>query len=226
MNLVVMLTHHDRTVKDARKIFQECKDLPVQHWGFKNVGIPVPEMKKLVAEIKAAGKTTHMEVVTYSEEECLAAAKLAVECGFDYLLGTVYYPSVVELLRGHTIKYFPFSGKVWGSPSILGETVEGIVGNAKKFEELGIDGTDLLAYRFTGDPEKLIRAFKEQIGFPVLIAGSVSTYDRIDFLKEIDPWGFTIGSAFFESRFVPGGTFRDNLAAVVGYLHRSIRMAS
>lgn len=220
MNLVVMLTHHDKTVPDACKIFDECKDLPVQHWGFKNVGVPVPEMKKLVAKIKAAGKTSHMEVVTYTEEECIAAAKLAVECGFDYLLGTVYYPSVAELLKGHPIQYFPFCGKVWGSPSILGETVEGIIEDAKRFETMGINGTDLLAYRFTGDAEELIRGFKREIKFPVLIAGSISTYDRIDFMKEIDPWGFTIGSAFFESKFVPGGTFRDNLAAVVGYLTR------
>ncbi len=218
MNLVVMLTHHDQTVANAKEVFESCKDLPVEHWGFKNVGIPVPEMKELVAVIKAAGKTTHMEVVTYTEQECLDAAKLAVECEFDYLLGTVYYPSVAALLKGHPIKYFPFCGKVWGSPSVLGETIEGITEDAKRFEQLGIDGTDLLAYRFTGDADELIRTFKREIKFPVLVAGSVSTFERIDFLKQIDPWGFTIGSAFFESKFVPGASFRENLAAVVQHL--------
>ena len=220
MNLVVMLTHHDQTVKHALEIFEACKELPVQHWGFKNVGLPVPEMKELVAAMKAAGKTTHMEVVTYTEEECVAAAKLAVECGFDYLLGTVYYPSIPEILKGHEIKYFPFCGKVWGSPSVLGETIEGIVDDAKKFEELGIDGTDLLAYRFTGDADELIRTFKKEIKFPVLVAGSVSTYERIDFLKEVAPWGFTIGSAFFESKYVPDGSFYDNLKTVAEYLKK------
>ncbi|MCI8464406.1 MAG: hypothetical protein HFI63_00875 [Lachnospiraceae bacterium] len=220
MNLVVMLTHHDKTVKDALEIFESCKELPVQHWGFKNVGLPVPEMKGLVAAMKAAGKTTHMEVVTYTEEECLEAAKLAVECEFDYLLGTVYYPSVQKILEGHPIKYFPFCGKVWGSPSVLGETIEEIVEDAKRFEELGIDGTDLLAYRFTGDAEALIREFAKTIQFPVLIAGSVSTFKRIDFLKEINPWGFTVGSAFFESSYVPEGGFYDNLKAVAEYLEK------
>lgn len=220
MNLVVMLTHHDKTVVSAKEVFESCKDLPVEHWGFKNVGIPVPEMKELVGAIKAAGKIAHMEVVTYTEQECLDAAKLAVECEFDYLLGTVYYPSVAELLKGRPIKYFPFCGKVWGSPSVLGDTIEGITADAKRFEELGIDGTDLLAYRFTGDADELIRSFKREISFPVLVAGSVSTLRRIEFLKGIDPWGFTIGSAFFESRFVDNASFRDNLEAVIEFLEK------
>ncbi len=220
MNLVVMLTHHDKTVVSAKEVFESCKDLPVEHWGFKNVGIPIPEMKELVGAIKAAGKIAHMEVVTYTEQECLDAAKLAVECEFDYLLGTVYYPSVAELLKGRPINYFPFCGKVWGSPSVLGDTIEGITADAKRFEELGIDGTDLLAYRFTGDADELIRSFKREISFPVLVAGSVSTLRRIEFLKGIDPWGFTIGSAFFESRFVDNASFRDNLEAVIEFLEK------
>ena len=220
MNLVVMLTHHDQTVKNAKAVFEECKDLPVQHWGFKNVGIPVPEMKELVKAIKAAGKTAYMEVVTYAEEECIAAAKLAIECGFDYLLGTVYYPSIPELLKGHSIKYFPFCGEVWGSPSVLGNSVEEIVESAKTFEKLGIEGTDLLAYRFTGDPSELMKTFKKKIKLNVLIAGSVSSYEKIDFIKEINPWGFTMGSALFEKNYIPEGSFRDNLEAVVNYLNK------
>ena len=74
-NLVVMLTHNDVTVKDAYDIFEECKDIEsVQHWGFKNVGLPKDEMKRIVDAMKAAGKTTYLEVVTYDEESCLEAA--------------------------------------------------------------------------------------------------------------------------------------------------------
>ena len=36
--IIIMLTHHDVTVKDAGEIFEQCKDLPVKFWGFKNVG--------------------------------------------------------------------------------------------------------------------------------------------------------------------------------------------
>ena len=36
---ILMLTYNDTTVKDALKIFRECKDTPVTHWGFKDVGL-------------------------------------------------------------------------------------------------------------------------------------------------------------------------------------------
>jgi len=38
-------------------------------------------MKQLVKAMKQAGKTTFLEVVSLSEEEGLAGAKLAVEAG-------------------------------------------------------------------------------------------------------------------------------------------------
>ncbi|MCD2493740.1 hypothetical protein LQE92_14110 [Lacrimispora sp. NSJ-141] len=218
--LVIMLTHNDKTVENALEIFEACRDLDVLHWGFKNVGLPAEKMKELVQAIKKAGKVTHMEVVTYSEEECLEAADLAIECGFDYLLGTVYYPSVHEKVRNSPVKFFPFCGKVWGSPSVLGETVEEIVADAKRFEKLGLDGTDLLAYRFIGNADELIKSFKEEITFPVLIAGSVDSYERIDFMKQINPWGFTMGSALFTKKFVKDGTFRENLEEVISYLEK------
>ena len=87
--IIIMLTHHDVTVKDAGEIFEQCKDLPVKFWGFKNVGLPKDEMKKVAGAMKAAGKTTFLEVVTYDEASCLDGAQTAIDCGFDYLMGTV-----------------------------------------------------------------------------------------------------------------------------------------
>ena len=84
--LIVMLTHHDRTVKNAVEIFESCKDTKAEYWGFKEVGIPLDEMKRLCAMMKEAGKTTFLEVVAYTEKECLEGAKMAGECGFDYLM--------------------------------------------------------------------------------------------------------------------------------------------
>ena len=78
-----MLTHNDKTVKNAQEVFEACKDLPIEYWGFKDVGLEKPKMVELINAMKAAGKTTFLEVVTYSEEECMAGAKLAVELGFD-----------------------------------------------------------------------------------------------------------------------------------------------
>ena len=111
-----MLTHHDVTVKDAGEIFEQCKDLPVKFWGFKNVGLPKDEMKKVAGAMKAAGKTTFLEVVTYDEASCLDGAQTAIDCGFDYLMGTVYYDSVAKLLKENGMAYLPFVGKVSGSP--------------------------------------------------------------------------------------------------------------
>ena len=34
--LIVMLTNHDITVTNAAAVFEACKDLPTQHWGFKD----------------------------------------------------------------------------------------------------------------------------------------------------------------------------------------------
>ena len=33
--LIVMLTHHDRTVANAAEVFESCKNMPVMVWGMK-----------------------------------------------------------------------------------------------------------------------------------------------------------------------------------------------
>jgi len=217
LNLIVMLTHNDQTVKDAIDVFDTCKDLKVQHWGFKNIGLPVPQMKTLVNNMKAAGKTTYLEVVTYTEQECLDAAKLAIDCGFDCLMGTLYFPSVGELVK-NKIKYFPFCGKVWNNPSILGGTIDEIIADANRLKELGADGIDILAYRFTGDAVELIKQFTSKVDLPTVIAGSINDFGRIDFMKDVNPFGFTMGSALFNKDFSKEGSFRDNLKIVADYL--------
>src|SRR4030067_197862 len=92
--LIVMLTHHDQTVQEALSLFDSMQHTPVTHWGFKDVGLPHDQMKALVKCMKEAGKTTFLEVVSLSEEEGLDGARLAVEAGFDILMGTVYFDSI------------------------------------------------------------------------------------------------------------------------------------
>ena len=218
-NLIVMLTIHDLTEKDACEIFVECKDIEeVKHWGFKNVGLPAGEMKRLVRAMKDAKKTTFLEVVTYDEASCMEAAKICVDCGFDALMGTVYYPSVHQYLDEHKMTYSPFVGKVSGSPSILEGTNEEIIQNAKDLMAKGIQDFDILAYRHVVDGEKLAREFCAAIDARVVIAGSISSYERIDTMFAIAPWGFTMGSALFSKNFVPDGSFRENLQAVADYM--------
>lgn len=218
-NLIVMLTNHDVTVKDAYDIFEDCKDIEeVKYWGFKNVGLPKDEMKRLVQAMKAAGKTTFLEVVTYDEASCLDAAKTCVDCGFDTLMGTVYYESVHKYLNEHHMDYSPFVGKVSGSPSILEGTNEEIITDAKNLMAKGLTAFDILAYRHVQDGETLAREFCAAIDAKVVIAGSISTYARIDTMFDIGPWGYTMGSALFSKNFVPDGTFRENLQAVADYM--------
>jgi putative N-acetylmannosamine-6-phosphate epimerase len=217
-DIIIMLTHHDVTVKNAKEVFEECRDLPVKHWGFKNVGLPKDQMKELATLMKQAGKETFLEVVTYDEASCLDGAQTAIDCGFDYLMGTVYYDSVAKLLRDNGMEYLPFVGKVSGSPSILEGTNGEIIDNAKDLMARGIKGFDILAYRHVVDGEKLAREFCAAVNAKICIAGSINSYARIDTMFDIGPWTFTMGTALFEKKFVPDGSFRDNLKAVAEYM--------
>jgi hypothetical protein len=218
--LIVMLTFNDETVKNAKEVFSSCKDLPVKFWGFKNVGLPLDQMKDLVNDMKTAGKTTFLEVVTLSEADGLEGAKMAVECGFDYLLGTVFFPSVIEYCKKKNLSYLPFCGKVSGHPSILEGTPEEIANDAIRLQSAGCQGTDLLAYRNEKNPEEVIRVLVEKVNFPVVVAGSISSFERIDTVQRINPWTFTIGSALFEGKFGSDKSFRGQLKAVYDHMNK------
>jgi len=215
-NLIVMLTHQDKTVHNALEVFESCKDLPVQYWGFKDVDLPKSEMRELIKAIKNAGKTTFLEVVSYSKEECLAGAEFAVDFGFDFLMGTLFYPEVWEFLKNKEIKYSPFVGKVSGSPSILEGTVGSMLEETEFLASHGVFGVDLLAFRHKGNPEELAAEFINRSKIPVILAGSIDSFAKIDFVNRVNPWGFTMGSALFTKNFIPEGSFRENLSAVIG----------
>lgn len=215
-----MLTHHDQTVAEALALFTALQDAPVQHWGFKDVGLPPEAMGRLVAAMKAAGKTTFLEVVSLSEEEGLRGARLAVEQGFDVLMGTVYFPSIGAYLKDKPIRYYPFPGHIHSHPSILEGTIDEIVAHAQQLEAAGAHGLDLLTYRYTGDAGRLLREVVAATHVPVVSAGSIASFERIAEVRAAGAWGFTIGSAFFERQFIPAGTFADNVMAVVDWLAR------
>ncbi len=217
--IIIMLTHNDQTVKDALQVFEQCKDLPIDFWGFKDVGLPREEMKTLIDAMKAAGKTTFLEIVTYSEQECMNGAKLAVELGFDYLMGTLFFDNVYNYLKTQKIKYLPFCGTVSGSPSILEGSFDDIIADAQQMIDKGVDGIDLLAFRHKQGAE-LAREYCSRVKAPVVIAGSINNYERIEFINEINPWAFTMGSALFTANFVPHADFRTNLIAVIEYMNQ------
>lgn len=216
LNLIVMLTHNDRTVEDAYEIFEQCKNSKAKFWGFKEEPLPIDQMKKLYAYMKECGKKTFLEVVEYTEEEGLKGAKMAVECGCDILMGTMFFDSINEYCKENNIKYMPFVGEVVERPSILRGSIENMVDEANKYIEKGVYGFDLLGYRYIGDAVELNKKFVEQVGVPVCIAGSVNSYKKLDELKDANPWAFTIGGAFFENKF--DGTFSEQIDKVYNYM--------
>ena len=212
-----MLTLDDQTVMNARELFEGCCDSEAEYFGFKEEPLPPGEMKELFGMMKQCGKKTVLEVVAYDEKKCIEGAELAVMCGCDMLMGTMYYDSVAEICRKNGLKYLPFVGDVTGRPSILDGTEEGMIDEAKKLVAKGVDGFDLLGYRFTGDASGLIERFVSETELPVVIAGSVNSYERLDEIRKVSPWGFTIGSAFFEKRF--GSGFAEQINNVCNYIN-------
>jgi 2,4-dienoyl-CoA reductase-like NADH-dependent reductase (Old Yellow Enzyme family) len=218
--LIVMLTHQDRTVQDALQLFERTRDYPITHWGFKDVGLSPDEMQRVVTAMKAAGKITFLEVVSLSEEEGLRGARLAVDLGFDILMGTVFFRSIGEYLKDKAVKYYPFPGHVHSHPSILDGTIEEIVAHARELESYGAQGLDLLAYRYAGDAAHLLTQVVQATQVPIVSAGSIASFERITEVWDSGAWGFTIGSAFFEKQFVPDGSFEENVLAVCNWLQR------
>lgn len=213
-----MLTSHDKTVDTAYSIFEQCKNSKAKYWGFKEKPLPINQMKILYSYMKECGKITILEIVAYDEEKSMEGAKIAVECGCDILMGTKYFDSVNLFCKENNLKYMPFVGDVTGRPSILDGTIDDIINEANQYIQEGIYGFDLLGYRYVGDSEALIKRFISEVHAPVCVAGSVNTYEKLNTLKELAPWGVTIGSAFFENKF--GKTLYEQINTVYDFISK------
>lgn len=216
--LIAMLTRDDTTVENALEVFEECKKAPTRYWGFKDKGTDTEEMKTLIERMKSACKTTFLEVLNEKEDECVRFANFAIEFEFDYLIGMHYFDTVNDFLRSKRIKYFPTCGKRSGIPRILDGSIEEIISEAKQIEKGGVDGITLSAYRYRGDPEELTQKFVKEIQIPIIITGSINSYQKLDLIKRLNPWGFTIGSAFFNKDFGKNLTLAEQIGRVVDYV--------
>ena len=214
--LIVMLTYNDLTVPNAFDIFDRCRNTRAAYWGFKEENLPLPEMRSLFAYMKAQQKHTALEVVAYTEDECLAGAEIAVECGCEILMGTTYSDAINRLCQNYGLRYMPFVGQVSERPSVLNGSLDNMLSEAEDYLRKGVFGIDLLGYRFVGDKAMLNREFVRRIGAPVCIAGSIDSFQRLDDVIAASPWAFTIGSAFFDSRF--GNEFASQINTVCDYI--------
>jgi hypothetical protein len=211
---IFMETYNDMTRSDALKVYKEIRDTNVKFIGFKDIGLPLEKLKELHSMMKKDGRTTFLEVVSATEKDTIRSTKVALELGVDYLIGGTYIESTLPLIKGTHIKYFPYVGQIIDHPCKLRGSIEEMVKDTKKVKAKGIPGINLLAYRYNGDVEKLMEKVGG-VGLPMIIAGSIDSYERVRRMKELDVWAFTIGGAIFDKKFVSDGSLKDNINAVL-----------
>jgi phosphoribosylformimino-5-aminoimidazole carboxamide ribonucleotide (ProFAR) isomerase len=106
-------------------------------------------------------------------------------------------------------------GRIVGHPCLLRGSIPSIVQDARRAEQLGVDGVNLLAYRYDGDVEALVESVVEAISIPVIAAGSVDSTDRVRALSERGVSAFTVGTAALDGRFAPGRPLAAQLDAIL-----------
>lgn len=202
-HFILMLTHNDRTVSNALAVYEDLRDTDLAYVGFKDIGVSYEELRVLAARIHADGRRVMLEVVSTRREDELRSIRAAMEMGVDYVLGGRQADQALPLLSGGSIGYFPFCGNTVGHPTVLEGTIDEIVADARRLASMsGVHGLDLLSYRFAGDAEELTRRVVRSVDTPIIAAGSIDRPERIRAMCEAGVWGFTIGSALFEGKFV------------------------
>jgi 4-hydroxythreonine-4-phosphate dehydrogenase len=215
IEFIFMLTRDDVTLQDAREVYASIADSGVRHVGCKDVGLPPDELAGLLGDIRAHGAQTHLEVVSETPEATLASARAAAEMRPDFLIGGTLIEPVQEILAGTGVKFFPYVGRIVGHPCLLRGSIEEIAEDARRAAALGVDGINLLAYRYDGDVEALVRAVVEASDLPVICAGSVDSAQRIRALDRCGAWAFTIGTAALDGKLVDGAPLRGQLEAAL-----------
>jgi hypothetical protein len=211
IEFIFMLTRDDRTLSDAREVYASIAGSGVRHVGCKDVGLPRDELAALMEDIRANGHTTHLEVVSESDEATLQSARVAAEIAPDFLIGGTLIEPVQEVLEGTGIRFFPYVGRIVGHPCLLRGSIAEIADDARRAEQLGVDGINLLAYRYDGDVDELVEAVVDATSLPVIAAGSVDSPARIRALAERSVWAFTIGTAALDGKLVEGAPLDEQL---------------
>jgi len=211
MEFIFMLTRNDETLADAREVYASVAAAGVRHVGCKDVGLPYGELEALLSDIESNGHTSYLEVVSESDEATLASARTAAEIRPDYLIGGTLIEPVQEIIAGTGIKFFPYVGRVVGHPCLLRGSIQEIADDARRVEALGLDGVNLLAYRYDGDVGALVDAVVSNTSLPVIAAGSVDSVERIRALASHGVWAFTIGTAALDGVLLPGEPLQAQL---------------
>ena len=174
IEFIFMLTHNDQTVPDALDVYGTLRDTDLRYVGFKDIGLPPARLRELADAIRADGREVFLEVVSERAEDELRSVTAALDIGVDWLLGGTHPDEALAVLdqvgppgTPGRPRYCPFPGRVVDHPSILEGTVDEIAESARDLTARdGVDGLDLLAYRWTGDVPALVRAVVGRLGRP------------------------------------------------------------
>lgn len=205
MDFIFMLTRGDKTVEDCLEVLDQIAPLGLGHVGFKDVGVEPKTLQTLTDRIRAMGAISYMEVVSETPEACLRSATVARDLGVDRLLGGTDVTRINDILAGTNTSYYPFPGFPAGHPTKLGGKPADVTAHCQNFRAAGCAGADLLAFRATeADPLELIRAARKGIGNGYLIvAGSITSRERIKAVADAGADAFTIGTAVFDGSYNP-----------------------
>jgi hypothetical protein len=205
MDFIFMLTRGDKTVEDCLEVLEQIAPLGLGHVGFKDVGVEPKTLQRLTDRIRAMGAISYMEVVSEASEACLRSATVARDLGVDRLLGGTDVARINDILAGTHTSYFPFPGFPAGHPTKLGGKPTDVTAHCEGFRAAGCAGADLLAFRATeADPLDLVRAARKGIGDGYLIvAGSITSRERIKAVADAGADAFTIGTAVFDGSYNP-----------------------
>ena len=218
MDFIFMLTRGDKTVEDCLDVIDQIAPLGLRHIGFKDVGVEPGTLRTLSDRIRALGAMSYMEVVSETPEACLRSAGVARELGIDRLLGGTDVKRITDILAGTHTAYYPFPGFPAGHPTRLGGSPEDVTVHCETFRAAGCAGADLLAFRATqADPLDLVRAARKGLGDGYLIvAGSITSRERIKAVAAAGADAFTIGTAVFDGSYNPRkGSILSQLGTVI-----------
>ena len=215
IEFIFMLTRDDVTLSDAREVYASVAGTGLRHVGCKDVGLPRDELAALMDDIRSNGHTTYLEVVSETAEATLESARAAAEIRPDNLIGGTLIEPVQEILAGTGVKFWPYVGQIVGHPCLLRGSIDEIVADAEHAASLGVDGINLLAYRYDGDVDALVQAVVAATDLPVICAGSVDSAARIRALEACGAWGFTIGTAALDGVLVEGAPLSGQLEAAL-----------
>ena len=229
IEFIFMLTRNDQTVPDARQVYDTLRDTDLRYVGFKDIGLPPAELRELASAMRADGREVFLEVVSERPEDELRSVAAALDIGVDWLLGGTHADEALEILdqvgppgTPGRPRYCPFPGRVIDHPSILQGSVEEICASAHDLTARnGVDGLDLLAYRWQGDVPQLVRAVVDSATGPIIAAGSVDSAERIEALANAGAWAFTIGGAIFDRRLPAGDTIREQVECALAMAARA-----